>query len=269
MVKFSCNAAWIILAAAATIVNLQAKHTADAQAVDWGDWDDSYKLPFSYEEGASNGPDTWDQVDGIGEWIEYPATAARLINGGGNRCNAATTRPSPIALEDPSNQQQQLFSCQDLHEPIPRQIDLERDCSRWELTFAITPYSLKAYFPLSDGYCRRPSLTLAGRADPYVMLWMELHARSEHVVAGRRYDAEIQMVHAGSGRNTGELVTISLMVDATAEEDDMEFEWMLQQWKEAAEIEDEQCNGRGTDRRARHRGLSEYPQHKSSLGAPS
>ncbi|KAL3902804.1 MAG: hypothetical protein SGARI_005666, partial [Bacillariaceae sp.] len=232
--------------------------TQHVVAQDWGDFDDSFKLPFSYEPAASNGPNEWRQADGMGEWAQYPDTAS-LVAIAGNQCGV-TTRPSPIALDQPDSNQQRFF-CQDLHEPIPRQIDLERDCSRWELTFAITPYALKAYFPMSDGYCRRPSLTVAGSYDPYTMLWMEIHARSEHVIAGKRYDAEIQMVHAGTGRNAGELLTFSLMVDASAAEDQLEFEWLLQQWKETAQVEDEYCNGRRTERRSRHRTLSEYLRH--------
>jgi hypothetical protein len=230
---------------------------AAVKAQDWGDWYDSFKLPFSYEEGAANGPSSWGQVNGIGEWAQFYDTARLIATSGGNQCNAAT-RPSPISLDQPSQQQN---ACQDLHEPIPRQIDLQRDCSRWELTFAITPYALKAYYPLSDSYCRRPSLTLAGNYDPYVMLWMEIHTRSEHVIAGKRYDAEIQMMHAATGSDAGGLLSVSLLVEASAPEDDLEFEWMLQQWKIAAISEDEYCNGRRADRRARHRGLSDYLQH--------
>jgi hypothetical protein len=86
---------------------------------------------------------------------------------------------------------------------------------------------------------------LSGRFDPYAILWMELHARSEHVVEGKQYDAELQMVHMGTGRDIGQLLTVSLMIDASATQDDLEFEWMLQQWTEVAERESETCDGRG------------------------
>jgi Eukaryotic-type carbonic anhydrase len=247
---------------------LQMLHTGNAQ--DWGDWYDSYRLDYTYDTTSSrNGPTDWGTVSGVGEWIDFDASG-RVVSEG-NQCDVLN-RPSPILLDqyqDSSSQQQ--FYCQDLHEPLPRQINTEYDCGRWEVTFAITPYALKAYFPLSDGFCIRPTLILSGRMDPYVLLWMELHARSEHVIAGQRYDAELQMVHAGTGQEAGRFMTISLMLDASADEDDLEIEWMLQQWKDTAQMEKDYCNGRRRNLRSqqqqhdvsqyvRHGNFSSYPQ---------
>jgi hypothetical protein len=233
-----------------------------AKAQDWGEWYDSYKLDYSYDTTADNGPVNWGAVDGVGEWNDFDVTGRIAYEG--NQCNDGNL-PSPILLDPPpssddtSTQQEQVY-CRDLHEPLPRQINIETDCSRWDVTFAITPYALKAYFPLSDQSCARPSLILSGRTDPYVILWMEIHARSEHVVAGKRYDAEIQMVHAGTGQDAGLLMAISLLVDATAEQDDVEIEWMLRQWKDTAQREQEDCNSGRSFRRdlqSRHR----QPKH--------
>lgn len=215
-----------------------------ANAQDWGDWHDSYKLDYTYDTTTAdrNGPANWGRITGIGEWLDYDATGR--IASEGNQCSVRA-RPSPILLDhrnDDDNSQQQ-FVCQDLHELLPRQINPQADCGRWEVTYAITPYALKAYFPLNDAYCLRPALILSGWMDPYVLLWMEVHARSEHVIAGTRYDAEIQMVHAGTGREAGQLMTVSLMVEAAAAQDDLEFEWMLQQWRETERTEEEYCSG--------------------------
>ncbi|KAG7363290.1 carbonic anhydrase [Nitzschia inconspicua] len=244
------------LCSSALVAVLLLGNAANAQ--DWGDWYDSYKMDYTYDTTAGNGPANWGGVDGIGEWVDFDVTGR--IAALGNQCDVGT-RPSPILL-DPGTGLNQQFYCQDLHEPLPRQINPDVDCSRWEVTFAITPYALKTYFPLSDGYCLRPSLILSGRMDPYVLLWMEIHTRSEHAIAGKRYDAEIQMIHAGTGREAGQLMTISLMVDASAVDDDLELEWMLQQWRETAQTEREYCNG-GGDRKRRLRSpqqpdLSQY-----------
>jgi Eukaryotic-type carbonic anhydrase len=246
-------------------------------AQDWGEWYDSYKLDYSYDTTADNGPIAWGTVDGVGEWVDFDATGRVAF--GGNQCNAGN-RPSPILLDPPQSddtstqQQQQQNYCRDLHEPLPRQINLETDCSRWDVTFAITPYALKAYFPLSDQSCLRPSLILSGLTDPYVMLWMEVHARSEHVVAGKRYDAEIQMIHAGTGQVSGQLMAISLLVDATAEQDDVEIEWMIQQWADTAQAEQDDCNGGRRERRVlrsrqpKHNNLADYIQHLNVSSIP-
>lgn len=197
-------------------------------------WDDSFKLDFSYDESAGNGPNSWGAVQGIGHWSQYNS---RLISQLGNRC-WEPSRPSPINLRtSPSH------PCQDLHELLSNQISAN-DCAREDMNFAITPYALMAYFPANDATCRRPLLILSGRFDPYVIMWMELHARSEHTLDGKRYDAELQMVHGGTGREDGQVMTVSVMIDASANHDNLEFEWLLKQWSNVAESESESCDGR-------------------------
>jgi carbonic anhydrase len=196
----------------------------------FGQWDDSFKLDFSFDSDAANGPDQWGDVQGLGEWARFGNS---LIEQVGNQCEGGP-RPSPLDLQETN-------ACRDPHEPLTRQIS-PSDCTREDMTFSITPYSLRASFPLTDDNCDRPTLTLPARSDPYVILWMELRARSEHLLEGKRYDAELQMVHMGTG--LPDIATISILIDASSPSDDLEFEWLLQQWMNVAEREAEACTGR-------------------------
>lgn len=209
---------------------LLASQSALVQAENWKD---SYNLDFSYDANAENGPSAWGDVEGSGPWVDY---SNPLVDQAGNQC-ASGSRPSPLHLEAISSQ------CNDVHELLPRQIT-DSDCTRQDLSFDITPYSLRASFPLSNSTCVRPSLTVSGRFDDFELLWMELHARSEHVIEGKRYDAELQMMHAGVGVEDGQLLAVSLLIEATASVDHLEFEWMLQQWQQVAEQEAQGCSRR-------------------------
>ena len=185
--------------------------------------------------------DSWSSTSGNGElWDQYEGTSvSNGINRFGNQCDS-TRRQSPVHVgwtTEPTRQ------CEDLHEPLVRQINPELDCRRSSLDFAITPHSLRAYFPLDDTTCEKPTLTLSGRSDPYELLFLEVHARSEHVVEGRRFDAEIQMVHATV---SGNIMTVSLLVDASAKQDNIEIEWLLQQWNAVAKAEQAACSRRRT-----------------------
>jgi Eukaryotic-type carbonic anhydrase len=238
-------------------------------------WDDSFKLDYSYDTLASNGPASWGSVVGIGEWATYDTSSAQSIARAGNQCDTGNF-PSPIVLEVPTTtssttgEEVETAQCPDRHEPLTRQIDPSVDCSRTDVVFDITPHSLKAYFPLPGTVsCLNPSLFLSGRPDPYGLLWMEVRARAEHVVGGRQYDAEIQMVHAGMGQEDGQLMIVSLLVEAAgsgggegATEDDLEFEWLLQQWNDVAVNEAADCQRRTAKGRRRGRnlrpGLSDY-----------
>jgi hypothetical protein len=214
------------------------------------DWKDSYNLDFSYDPSAENGPDAWGNVRGIGPWVDYNNT---LIIQFGNQC-ASGSRPSPLHLEELSQQ------CIDVHELLPRQMS-EADCTREDLTFDITPYSLRASFPLSDDTCSRPTLTVSSRFDDYALVWMDLHARSEHVIEGKRYDAELQMIHAGLGAEDGQILAVSLLIEATASADNLEFEWMLQQWAQVAEQEAQDCS-------RRHRQLRQVSDYELKNSKP-
>lgn len=195
-----------------------------------GGWKDSYNLNFSYDPSAANGPSGWGNVNGIGPWVNYNN---QYVAQGGNQC-ASGNRQSPLQLQHISQ------SCRDVHELLPRQIS-NIDCTRQDVTFDVTPYALRASFPLTENNCTRPTLSLSGQFADYSLLWMEIHARSEHVIEGNRYDAELQMMHAGTGMLTGQLMEVSILIEATATADDLEFEWMLDQWEQTVNQETQAC----------------------------
>lgn len=227
-------------------------HLSLSAAQDNFQWQDVYKQDYSYDPSASNGPDSWGSVEELGVW--GTTYENEFISTWGNMC-ASGARPSPLHLEA-----SELAPCSDVHELLTRQIS-DVDCDRHDLTFDITPYSLRASFPLTNETCLSPTLTASGRFDDFSLMWMDLRARSEHVVEGKRYDAELQMIHAGTGLEKGQLLTVSLLLEATSSTDDLELEWLLQQWEKVAEQEVEDCS-----RRVRRRmgDVSGYTSHKHS-----
>jgi hypothetical protein len=216
----------------------------------------SHGQKYSYDPASPNGPDKWNNTGLTGEWSQYE-TVNSVIQSSGNQC-AGGNRPSPLSLFQNSR-------CSDLHEPLTRQI-ADDDCKRDDIQFDITPSSLRAYYPLTDDTCVRPTIVLSGLRDPFTLLWMEVHARAEHVVDGRRFDGEIQMVHAGTGNDAGQLATVSVLIDSSADQDNLEFQWLLEQWVQVSADEEDACDGR----RLRMRQVSDYSakatQHDDAQG---
>lgn len=190
-------------------------------------------------------PNNWGSLappGGWGEWAQYEAGSLFSLAIQGNDCGSGASQ-SPLNLF-------QTATCPDTHEIITRRIR-SIDCNRSDVTFDISPYSLRAYFPVDDTLCVRPGIVMSGVGDPFVLVWMELHARAEHVIDGRRYDAELQMVHLGTGNATTEMATVSLLIEASARSDNREFQWYLDQWQIVA-------NGKSAQSCARSRDLQSY-----------
>lgn len=191
-------------------------------------------------------PDSWANVVTSGsEWSVLSAGNAALGRvTSRNQCGNAA-RPSPLNLFRNSR-------CNDGHEMLTRQI-AATDCVRANMTYAITPFALRAYYP-DDGSCVRPTIELSGFQDPFVLVWMEVHSRAEHVIDGRRFDAELQLMHLGTGQHAAEMATISILIEANSMEDNSEFQWLLDHWQEVANLETAQCeNGTGNQRNLRTR----------------
>ena len=104
----------------------------------------------------------------------------------------------------------------------------------------MTPYGVKGYYPLSDSSCLRPTIHLDGFAEDFILAWLELHSRSEHVIDGRRYDAELQFVHMGA--NASDVAIVSVLIDSTARADNDDFQWMINQWQEEVTLQTNRCN---------------------------
>lgn len=202
-------------------------------------WKESSQLNFNYNFDSQVGPGGWGNVDtSNSEWEQY-TNGHPLFNLdiNGNECDQSS-RPSPIALAVTDN-------CSDV-EMWMRQID-SNDCVAKNVSFEITPNTLRAYFPDDDSTCQRPALRMDGSSsDDFILQFMEIHARSEHVVNGRRFDAELQMAHMGTDSSNDRMVIVSVLIDASARGDHVEFQYMLDQWKIAADALASNC---GTNRR--------------------
>jgi len=252
-------------------------------------WSDALKLGYTYDalDGQLVGPDKWGDIAtaGTGEWDivkqntidnnfgEEVITDAITIN----QCGTEE-RPSHIELIPSA-------TCEDTQEMVVRQYRPDVDCLHpfdvAEMTMAggddsdaaaattgpweLTPYSLRYYYPRSMiNTCRAPTVRLDGimanidrrnLQEHFVLQWMELHARSEHVIQGRRYDAELQMIHR-STTLPNELVVVSVLIDASQSgaEDHSDFQnYLLNGWQQKHLEEEQACAKRGLlERDQRH-----------------
>lgn len=209
-------------------------------------WKKDFLLDFSYDTATKNGPNDWEDVNTDGsEYEQFTSNQWHLIFDlelEGNMCDNEV-RPSPIALNVNSE-------CPDDRDIRTRRIT-ERDCKKDDVTFEVTPHVLRAYYPRHDLECYRPTIMIDGSGSPFILVWMELHMRSEHVVDGKRYDAELQMVHIGTRNSNDEMATISVLIDASANEDHSEFQFLLDQWQTVADSEEDRCDRRRANRNLR------------------
>uniref|UniRef100_A0A7S1YE76 carbonic anhydrase n=1 Tax=Grammatophora oceanica TaxID=210454 RepID=A0A7S1YE76_9STRA len=193
-------------------------------------WNEGFRLDYSYDPTANNGPSAWNDVGGLldSEWDWYDRQS-RIYNLAinDNDCGEED-RPSPISLNATTG-------CSDVREMRTPQAR-DDHCQADNLAYVLTPQSLKAYFPIqrSNG-CRNPWVELDGFGeDEFVLVWMELHMRSEHVIEGRRYDAELQMVHMGTDDNENRMAIVSLMLDASSLTDNLDLQPLLDGWQQTA-----------------------------------
>lgn len=247
-------------------------------------WKDSYDLGYTYEQrDEQNGPSQWSKISSQswGEWQDVNVFVNQnmgLIEWPGNQCGSEA-RPSPIEVT-PNGQcgdslemrVRQFNPNTDCHHPLEGNNPDPTDTDPWE----ITPYSLRWYMPRNDSTCLRPTLRLDGiqsltdsKSDEhFVLLWLELHARSEHMIDGRRYDAELQMVHMGTTR-PNELVIVSVMIEAgNVDEDNVDFQkYLLDGWQLKAQKEAQTCSSRNALRRTRRHLRKELRTENSYLAA--
>jgi len=275
----------VVLMIGLTTNQVQAQQPANLEG--WSDaYRTEYSYDALHSNGPDKWDSVKSTETGWGEWeavrltagaatfdnTKQPNNAATTATGGSallswdastpNQCGQES-HPSPIELLPLAD------TCTDTEELKARQFNSQLDCRHplelatpqedatapWELT----PYSLRYYLPRTDKTCRRPTVRLNGVLanlggnskedieEHFVLLWVELHARSEHVINGKRYDAELQMVHMGTTR-PDELVIVSVLIDASQSvEDNLEFQrYLLDGWQRKSILEADTCQRRRT-----------------------
>jgi len=154
-----------------------------------------------------------------------------------NECNS-DRRSSPVNLR--ANE-----ICEDEHEILTRK-RLRNDCLFEDVEWSIHPGTLRGSFPKTDDYCNRPSIDMPnGYPHRWIMQFMEVHVRSEHMLDGRRYDGELQMFHLGLLNHNYAAAMVSTLIDATATEDEEMFQELLDGWQKAADRMTGSCGSRG------------------------
>ena len=198
-----------------------------------------YKLDFNYDPGSSIGPPMWDMVeaDNFGQWSDFGVFTNRDdhdLKIDGNDC-ASTRRPSPVNLH-PS------MECDDDHEMLTRQIR-SHDCTFEDMTFEIAPNTLRAFMPYDDSTCLRPTIDVSGDLpNEWLFTWLEVHVRSEHVIDGRRFDGEINLIHLGTKDQKKELAVPSISLDASSPFDEPKLQRFLDKWQEIANAVQHSCS---------------------------
>ena len=213
-------------------------------------------LDFNYNHRSSRGPEFWWEVDvSNSEYLQWTKEYRKEtedpgmfdLDVGMNECDRS--RQAPINLQ-PNE------VCFDDHEILSRQIR-RSDCKFDDFSWSITPHFLRATMPPDDTFCIRPHIDLPnGFGNDWILQYMELHVRAEHLLDGRRYDAELQMVHLGLDPNQSKVATISLMMVANNHEDDEKLQWMLDAWQAVADERDRKCDTQSPDDIRMERGLN-------------
>jgi len=110
------------------------------------------------------------------------------------------------------------------------------------LKFYVTQSSLRASIPF-DAECKRQKIDLPnGLPNDWIFQWLELHIRSEHVLDGRRYDGELQMMHLGTEGQKREVAIVSVLLDASSIKDEPKMQKLIDKWQEAADEIESKCD---------------------------
>jgi len=194
-------------------------------------------LNFDYDFDSQRGPNHWENVNIENNlYLQFTYEEGQEfhnIRADENECDSRS-KQSPVNLLPNA-------ICMDTHEILTRQIR-SSDCKFDDFTWSITPHTLRASMPLNNEFCNRPHIDLPnGFGNKWPLQYMELHMRAEHTLDGRRYDAELQMVHLGTEPNEEKLAVISMMMDVTSPEDDEMVQWMIDEWQAVADEKEKQC----------------------------
>jgi len=220
----------LALAAASALLPLQANGQIQTSR--------EYQLEFNYDPRSSVGPSMWSSVDpsNVGDWSDFTVfmnTANHDLKINKNFCDDPR-RPSPVNLH-PTTQ------CDDNHEILTKMIS-KHDCSFSDMTFEIAPNLLRAFMPYDNMTCRLPAMNLSGDLpNDWTFMWLEVHARSEHVIDGRRFDGELQLIHLGNNAQNRELAIPTILLDASSPFDEPRLQRFLDKWQEVHDTARQSC----------------------------
>lgn len=199
-----------------------------------------YHLAFNYDPMSTNGPPTWNEVDPslVEEWSDFSLfmnTSSHDLKIDDNYCNDPR-RPSPVNLVP-------TVACDDSHEILTKMIKTD-DCTFNDMTFEIAPNMLRAFMPYVNTTCRLPTMNLSGELpNDWTFIWLEVHLRSEHVIDGRRFDGEIQLIHLGNNAQNRELAAPTILLDASSPFDEPKLQRFLDKWQALHDATRQRCFG--------------------------
>lgn len=199
-----------------------------------------YQLRFNYDPTSIIGPSRWHEVDPslVEEWSDFSVfmnTSNHDLKIDDNYCNDPR-RPSPVNLFPTT-------ACDDNHEILTKMIKKD-DCTFTDMTFEIAPNMLRAFMPYDNTTCRLPTMNLSGDLpNDWTFIWLEVHLRSEHVIDGRRFDGEIQLIHLGNNAQKRELAAPTILLDASSPFDEPKLQRFLDQWQALHDATRQRCFG--------------------------
>jgi carbonic anhydrase len=189
-----------------------------------------YKLGYDYNPVSPVGPPRWTSVDPskVGDWsdmVEFVNKSGQDLRIGNNECGINKNfRTSPVNLYP-------TMKCDCDHEILCKKINT-RECGFKNMTFEIAPNTLRASMPYQNTTCLNPAMNKSGKLPwDWIFIWLEVHARSEHVIDGRRYDGEINLIHVGINDQKRELAIPTILLDASSPFDNPLLQRFLDKWQ--------------------------------------
>ena len=191
-----------------------------------------YKLGYNYDPSSPTGPSNWASIDAskVGDWSDFTCFMNKTgqdLKIGINECanNNKNQRTSPVNLYP-------TMACDDDHEILCK-IVRKDECGFKNMTFEIAPNTLRASMPYVNTTCLNPTMNKSGKLpNDWIFIWLEVHARSEHVIDGRRFDGEINLIHVGINEQKRELAIPTILLDASSPFDQPLLQRFLDKWQQ-------------------------------------
>lgn len=158
-----------------------------------------------------------------------------MLNAHKNRCESTTRAQSPVDLVHNSE-------CVEHHQIRTRRGDFNLT----EVEFSIRPNALRMEFPRNTTVVTEDGVTiqrLPPQADAsngwshFPVKHVEIKTPSEHSIYGKRYPAEITIVHAAKKR----VLTVAVLVEVGGRKKNPKLEVFLREWRELFDERNHAC----------------------------